>query len=153
MPSSRSLKAHSLTTCRIHDNLLTRLSNDDDLEKSLSTFANEMASSAMILGEFSLRSVVNASMLTGLPAGLATENSLVLIDEVGRGTSVREGIGISHAIAEELIRLKVIAFSCLHPTLCLIIPCSLSSSSQREPASSRSLHRVRLIKWPTKPLQ
>ena len=35
---------------RIHDNLLTRLSNDDNLEKSLSTFANEMASSAMILG-------------------------------------------------------------------------------------------------------
>ena len=35
---------------RVHDNLLTRLSNDDDLEKSLSTFANEMASSAMILG-------------------------------------------------------------------------------------------------------
>ncbi len=40
-------------------------------------------------------------------AGLATENSLVLIDEVGRGTSVREGVAISHAIAEELIRLKV----------------------------------------------
>ncbi len=34
----------------IQDALLTRLSNDDDLEKSLSTFANEMASTAMILG-------------------------------------------------------------------------------------------------------
>ncbi len=31
----------------------------------------------------------------------------MLIDEVGRGTSVREGVAISHAIAEELIRLKV----------------------------------------------
>ncbi|RDX51557.1 hypothetical protein OH76DRAFT_1378852 [Lentinus brumalis] len=80
---------------RVHDNLLTRLSNDDDLEKSLSTFANEMASSAMILG-------------------LATDNSLVLIDEVGRGTSVREGIGISHAIAEELIRLKSFVFFATH---------------------------------------
>ncbi|THG99004.1 hypothetical protein EW026_g3280 [Hermanssonia centrifuga] len=69
---------------RIHDALLTRLSNDDDMEKSLSTFANEMASSAMILG-------------------IATPNSLILIDEVGRGTSPREGVGISHAIAEELI--------------------------------------------------
>ncbi|PCH39267.1 hypothetical protein WOLCODRAFT_129135, partial [Wolfiporia cocos MD-104 SS10] len=29
---------------RLHDALLTRLSNDDDIEKSLSTFANEMAS-------------------------------------------------------------------------------------------------------------
>jgi hypothetical protein len=35
---------------RIHDALLTRLSNDDDLERSLSTFASEMASTAMILG-------------------------------------------------------------------------------------------------------
>ncbi|KAI0761165.1 muts domain V-domain-containing protein [Trametes elegans] len=80
---------------RIHDALLTRLSNDDDLEKSLSTFANEMVSTAMILG-------------------LATPYSLVLIDEVGRGTSVREGVAISHAIAEELIRLKPFVFFATH---------------------------------------
>ncbi|CDO71736.1 hypothetical protein BN946_scf184920.g20 [Trametes cinnabarina] len=80
---------------RIHDALLTRLSNDDDLEKNLSTFANEMASTAMILG-------------------LATADSLVLIDEVGRGTSVREGVAISHAIAEELIRLKSYVFFATH---------------------------------------
>ena len=35
----------------IHDALLSRLSNDDDMEKNLSTFANEMTSSAMILGK------------------------------------------------------------------------------------------------------
>ena len=58
------------------------------MEKSLSTFANEMASSAMILG-------------------LASAESLVIIDELGRGTSPIEGIGISHAIAEALIGLKV----------------------------------------------
>ncbi|KAL7285904.1 hypothetical protein ACG7TL_001015 [Trametes sanguinea] len=80
---------------RIHDALLTRLSNDDDLEKNLSTFANEMASTAMILG-------------------LAAADSLVLIDEVGRGTSVREGVAISHAIAEELIRLKSYVFFATH---------------------------------------
>lgn len=38
-----------MTVDRLHDALLTRLSNDDDLERSLSTFASEMASSAMIL--------------------------------------------------------------------------------------------------------
>lgn len=36
----------------IHDALLSRLSSDDDMEKNLSTFANEMTSSAMILGKY-----------------------------------------------------------------------------------------------------
>lgn len=58
------------------------------MEKNLSTFANEMASCAMILG-------------------LASSKSLVLIDELGRATSPKEGVGIVHAIAEELIKLKV----------------------------------------------
>ncbi|KAJ7222335.1 muts domain V-domain-containing protein [Mycena pura] len=80
---------------RIHDALLSRLSNDDDMEKSLSTFASEMASSAMILG-------------------LATSQSLVIIDELGRGTSPREGVGISHAIAEGLIQLKCFVFFATH---------------------------------------
>ncbi|KAI0727611.1 muts domain V-domain-containing protein [Fomitopsis betulina] len=82
---------------KLHDALLTRLSNDDDMEKSLSTFANEMASCAMILG-------------------LTTANSLVLMDEVGRGTSPGEGMGVAHAIAEELIRVKSYVFFATHFT-------------------------------------
>ena len=81
------LSLPSLSTS-IHDHLLTRLSNDDDMEINLSTFANEMASCAMIVG-------------------LASSQSLVLIDELGRATSANEGVGISHPIAEELIRLRV----------------------------------------------
>ena len=37
-------------SCRIYDSLLTRLSNGDDLERSLSTFSNEMVTASMILG-------------------------------------------------------------------------------------------------------
>ncbi|KAF8639396.1 hypothetical protein AX17_001521 [Amanita inopinata Kibby_2008] len=80
---------------RLHDALLTRLSNDDDLERNLSTFASEMASSAMILS-------------------LATPRSLILIDELGRGTSPIEGMGICYAIAESLIALKPFVFFATH---------------------------------------
>ncbi|KAI9462694.1 muts domain V-domain-containing protein [Boletus coccyginus] len=84
---------------RIHDALLSRLSNDDDMEKNLSTFANEMTSSAMILGKcFSL----------------ATSKTLVLVDELGRGTSPCEGVGIAHAIAEELIGIKCFVLFATH---------------------------------------
>ncbi|KAL5495776.1 MSH4 [Sanghuangporus weigelae] len=80
---------------RIHDALLARLSNDDNIERGHSTFAEEMSSSAMILG-------------------LSTGNSIILIDELGRGTSTREGLGISHAIAERLIHTKAFVFFATH---------------------------------------
>ncbi|GHJ88673.1 hypothetical protein NliqN6_5075 [Naganishia liquefaciens] len=72
---------------RLHDALLSRLSNDESIEKSLSTFAAEMATSSLILG-------------------LATNESLVLLDELGRGTAPAEGFGICQAISEELIHRK-----------------------------------------------
>ena len=80
------------------------------MEKSLSTFANEMASSAMILG---VSHSPNLDLLIFV-VGLATPDSLILIDEVGRGTSPLEGVGISHAIAERLIDIKVLVVDISH---------------------------------------
>ncbi|KAF8908829.1 muts domain V-domain-containing protein [Mucidula mucida] len=96
---------------RIHDALLTRLSNDDDMERSLSTFASEMATSAMIIGA---SPIIFGIRVDGGVLGLATSNTLVLIDELGRGTSPREGVGISHAIAEALIEQKAFVFFATH---------------------------------------
>ncbi|QRW25791.1 DNA mismatch repair protein MutS [Rhizoctonia solani] len=81
---------------RIHDSLLTRLSNDDDPERSLSTFAKEMTTSGTIL--------------SGCGNGI-----LVDIDRRARkGTSPIEGIGLAHAIAEEIIKLKAFTFFTTH---------------------------------------
>lgn len=48
--SSTSSVPADYASVKIQDAILTRLSNDDSIERSLSTFAQEMASSAMILG-------------------------------------------------------------------------------------------------------
>jgi DNA mismatch repair protein MSH4 len=94
----------------------------------LSTFANEMATSAMILG-------MNQNTICGHMSqrgflGLVTSKSLVLIDELGRGTAPREGVGISHAIAESLVSIKVRDETQLYHKLTYYCS-SVSSSLQR----------------------
>ena len=76
------------------DQLLSRLSNDDSIEEQLSTFAREMRTMSLILSALD-------------PA----KKTLVIIDELGRGTSPEEGVGLAHALAEEIIQSQVCSFA------------------------------------------
>ncbi|GAA5967803.1 hypothetical protein JCM11641_005769 [Rhodosporidiobolus odoratus] len=79
--------------------LLTRLSNDDNIESSLSTFASEMTTMSMILAHLEAQE---------------ERPGLVLVDELGRGTSPEEGVGIAHAVAEVIIKSKAFCFFATH---------------------------------------
>jgi DNA mismatch repair protein MutS len=73
------------------DKIFTRIGASDDLSRGKSTFMVEMLESANILHN-------------------ATCNSLILMDEVGRGTSTFDGLSLANAIARYLIE-KIQAYT------------------------------------------
>nr|XP_057947264.1 mutS protein homolog 4 isoform X3 [Doryrhamphus excisus] len=80
---------------RVADQIFTRIGVDDDFETSSSTFMLEMKEISYIIHNVS-------------------DRSLIIIDELGRGTSAEEGIGMCHSVCEFLLNLKAFTLFATH---------------------------------------
>ncbi len=73
----------SSATLPIFDQIFTRVGAADNLSRGLSTFMVEMTETAQILNN-------------------ASRKSLIILDEIGRGTSTFDGVSIAWAVAEHI---------------------------------------------------
>lgn len=85
------------TQIGIVDRIFTRVGAMDNLRQGQSTFMVEMSETANILNN-------------------ATEKSLIILDEIGRGTSTYDGLAIAWAVAEDLVKKNGIGVKTLFAT-------------------------------------
>ena len=90
------------------DRIFTRIGSSDDLAGGRSTFMVEMSETANILHN-------------------ATDKSLVLMDEVGRGTSTFDGLSLAWSAAEHLATLRAWTLFATHYFELTVLPESLPS--------------------------
>lgn len=81
----------------ICDRIFTRVGASDDLASGQSTFMVEMTEVANILRN-------------------ATSNSLLILDEIGRGTSTFDGLSIAWAVVEHISNTKLLGAKTLFAT-------------------------------------
>ncbi|MEQ9660998.1 MAG: DNA mismatch repair protein MutS [Parasphingopyxis sp.] len=104
----------------IVDKLFSRVGASDNLARGRSTFMVEMVETAAILAQ-------------------ATENSFVILDEVGRGTSTYDGLAIAWAVVE--------AVHDVNRCRCLFATHYHELTRLAERLDALSLHHVRAREW------
>ena len=80
------------------DRIFTRVGASDDIRRGRSTFMMEMMEVAHILKR-------------------ATNNSLILLDEIGRGTSTFDGLSIAWSVTEDICKESIRTLFATHITV------------------------------------